>query len=191
MQSVKKSFSFYFIFIIFATHFFIIIIINTTFSITFITVPQGDDCGTDYCGPNSGCRIIGGNPICFCLPEYIGNPPVEPCKPPLDPCQPSPCGPNTECNIVNGYHRCTCKAGYVGSPNTIRGCNLPINPCAPNPCGPGALCDPGVLHFCYCRPGLVGDPFTGCEGNILFNIIQVCFSFIEIIYISNDIFICA
>ncbi|XP_047739044.1 uncharacterized protein LOC108675679 isoform X2 [Hyalella azteca] len=125
-------------------------------------IPQGDECDNNQCGPNSGCRIIGGAPQCFCLPEYIGNPPHETCKLPENPCEPSPCGPNTDCNIINGYYRCTCRAGFVGSPNTIRGCDKPVNPCAPNPCGPGALCDPGVLNFCYCRPGLVGDPFSGC-----------------------------
>ncbi|KAF2350557.1 EGF-like domain [Trinorchestia longiramus] len=125
-------------------------------------IPQGDECSDNQCGPNSGCRIIAGAVQCFCLPEFVGNPPYEHCKLPSDPCEPSPCGPNTDCNIINGYHRCTCKAGFIGSPNTIRGCDKPVNPCVPNPCGPGALCDPSVLNFCYCRPGLIGDPFSGC-----------------------------
>ena len=68
---------------------------------------------------------------------------------------------------MNGFHRCTCLEGYLGNPNTIRGCKEPINPCLPNPCGSGALCDPKRTSFCYCRPGLIGDPFTGCRGKIL------------------------
>ncbi|KAK8736643.1 hypothetical protein OTU49_017434, partial [Cherax quadricarinatus] len=126
-------------------------------------IPEGEDCEPNQCGPNSGCRIVGGAPICFCLPEFVGNPPSEPCSAPANPCHPSPCGPNTDCNVVNGYHRCTCKPGFVGKPNTIRGCEPPINPCVPSPCGDGALCDPNRSPFCVCRPGLVGDPFTGCK----------------------------
>lgn len=108
--------------------------------------------------------MVGGAPVCFCLPEFIGNPPSVACSPPSNPCSPSPCGPNTECNMVNGFHRCTCRPGYVGNPNTIRGCEPPVNPCVPSPCGQGALCDPNRKSFCYCRPGLIGDPYTGCRG---------------------------
>nr|XP_027235378.1 fibropellin-1-like [Penaeus vannamei] len=126
-------------------------------------VPEGKDCEPNPCGPNSGCRVVGGAPVCFCLPEFIGNPPSVACSPPSNPCSPSPCGPNTECNMVNGFHRCTCRPGYVGNPNTIRGCEPPVNPCVPSPCGQGALCDPNRKSFCYCRPGLIGDPYTGCR----------------------------
>ncbi|KAG7155061.1 Neurogenic locus Notch protein-like 4, partial [Homarus americanus] len=126
-------------------------------------IPEGEDCEPNSCGPNSGCRMVGGVPMCFCLPEFVGNPPSVPCSPPANPCEPSPCGPNTACNVVNGFHRCTCLPGFVGKPNTIRGCEEPANPCVPSPCGSGAICDADRSPFCFCRPGLVGDPYTGCR----------------------------
>lgn len=136
-----------------------------------LLVPEGDECEPNTCGPNSGCRLVSGTRICFCLPEFVGDPPSVPCSPPSNPCEPSPCGENTKCNVVNGFHRCTCLPGFIGHPNTIRGCEPPVNPCVPSPCGTGALCDPNRSPFCFCRPGLVGDPYTGCKGN---HIIFVC-----------------
>lgn len=132
--------------------------------LNFFTVLEGDDCDDNSCGPNSGCRVIAGSVHCFCLPEYVGNPPSEPCKKPETSCEPSPCGQNTNCHIVNGFHRCTCKSGYVGNPNTIRGCDVPLNPCDSNTCGEGAICNPTGSPLCSCRPGLVGDPFKSCKG---------------------------
>ncbi|MCL4137509.1 UNVERIFIED_CONTAM: hypothetical protein GTU68_046076, partial [Idotea baltica] len=98
-------------------------------------IPEGDTCTSNECGPNSGCRIISGKVHCFCLPEYVGDPPSSPCKRPDTSCEPTPCGLNTNCHVVNGFHRCTCVSGFIGNPNTIRGCDVPVNPCSPNPCG--------------------------------------------------------
>lgn len=127
-------------------------------------VPEGDECVPNPCGPNSGCRVVHGNAVCFCLPEFEGTPPQIPCQLPENPCNPSPCGPNTQCSILtNGFAKCTCLPGYLESPNTIRGCVEPKNPCDPNPCGPGAQCDPLREPVCVCPVGTIGNPFRKCE----------------------------
>ncbi|KAH1017853.1 hypothetical protein HUJ05_008447 [Dendroctonus ponderosae] len=126
-------------------------------------VPEGDECSPNPCGPNSGCRVVGGNAVCFCLPEFEGTPPQVPCSLPSNPCDPSPCGPNTQCSILaNGFAKCTCLPGFLESPNTIRGCIESRNPCEPNPCGAGALCDPHGEPVCSCPYGTNGNPFRGC-----------------------------
>lgn len=131
----------------------------------FVSVPEGDKCEPNPCGPNSGCRIVNGSPLCFCLPEYEGNPPSKPCSLPSNPCDPSPCGPNTQCAILsNGFAKCTCQPGFLESPNTIRGCVKVQNPCEPNPCGHGALCDPNREPSCFCPEPSVGNPYRSCAG---------------------------
>lgn len=133
------------------------------FLIEFIIVPEGDECTPNPCGPNSGCRLVGGQAVCFCLPEYEGTPPTVPCALPDNPCNPSPCGPNTQCTILsNGFAKCTCLHGYLESPNTIRGCVEQRNPCEPNPCGHGAQCDPHREPVCFCPYGLIGNPYRSC-----------------------------
>jgi hypothetical protein len=128
-----------------------------------IPVPEGDECSPNPCGPNSGCRVVGGKAVCFCLPEFEGTPPQTPCALPANPCNPSPCGPNTQCAILsNGFAKCTCLPGYLESPNTIRGCIEPKNPCEPNQCGQGALCDPLREPVCYCPAGTSGNPYRLC-----------------------------
>lgn len=105
-----------------------------------------------------------GAPVCFCLPEYEGQPPLIACELPSNPCDPSPCGPNTQCAVLsNGFSKCTCLPGYVESPNTIRGCVEPINPCEPNPCGNGAICDSSRQPVCYCPDNKIGNPFRSCD----------------------------
>lgn len=131
----------------------------------FVSVPEGDKCESNPCGPNSGCRVVNGLPLCFCLPEYEGNPPSKPCRLPSNPCDPSPCGPNTQCAILsNGFAKCTCLPGFLESPNTIRGCVKMRNPCEPNPCGHGALCDPNREPSCFCPEPSVGNPYRSCGG---------------------------
>ncbi|KDR12809.1 Putative fat-like cadherin-related tumor suppressor-like protein, partial [Zootermopsis nevadensis] len=116
------------------------------------------------CGPNSGCHIVNGSPLCFCLPEYEGNPPSESCHLPSNPCDPSPCGPNTQCAILsNGFAKCTCLPGFLESPNTIRGCVRKHNPCQPNPCGSGAICDPNKEPQCSCPESSFGNPYQSCH----------------------------
>lgn len=107
-------------------------------------------------------------PICFCLPEYEGNPPAKPCALPQNPCDPSPCGPNTQCTILsNGFSKCTCLPGYLESPNTIRGCLEQRNPCEPNPCGQGAQCDPHHEPVCFCPSGTIGNPYRSCSEPVI------------------------
>lgn len=153
-------------------------------------VPEGDECTPNPCGPNSGCRRVNGQPLCFCLPEFEGNPPERHCALPQNPCSPSPCGPNSknthvqlqriikikrklyfttaQCSILgNGFAKCTCLPGYIESPNTIRGCVEPKNPCEPNPCGPGAVCDSSRNPVCSCPEPLIGNPFRQCTAPVV------------------------
>ncbi len=128
-------------------------------------VPEGDECRPNPCGPNSGCRVVQGSAVCFCLPEFEGEPPITPCRLPQHPCNPSPCGPNTQCTLTDdGFAKCNCLPGYVESPNTIRGCVERRNPCEPNPCGYGAICDPNRTPCCFCPENTVGNPYKYCGG---------------------------
>lgn len=128
------------------------------------SVPEGNECEPNPCGPNSGCRLINSKPACFCLPNYDGQPPRQPCRLPNNPCNPSPCGPNTQCSILpNGFAKCTCLHGYVESQNTIRGCVEARNPCDPNTCGIGARCDPNRSPPCYCPENTIGNPYRSCN----------------------------
>lgn len=143
----------------------IILIFLQIFNIA--SVPEGDECHPNQCGINSGCRMINNTPVCFCLPEFEGNPPTTQCLPPANACNPSPCGPNTQCTrLSNGIAKCTCLPGYIESPNTIRGCVEPRNPCEPNPCGFGASCDVSRNPVCYCPESTVGNPFKQCTAPI-------------------------
>lgn len=129
----------------------------------WFSVPEGNECEPNPCGPYSGCRIIDNKPACFCLPNYEGDPPRQSCRLPNNPCNPSPCGPNTQCTLQsNGFAKCTCLPGYIESPNTIRGCVESRNPCEPNTCGSGARCDPNRATPCYCPENTLGNPYKSC-----------------------------
>ena len=143
------------------------ILVHTSHSPLFSTVPDGNECDSFDCGANTGCREVDNQPVCFCLPGFTGNPPATSCSPIRSPCEPSPCGPNTNCNVVYGFHRCTCQQGYFGDPNTIRGCAPPRDPCNPNPCGRGARCDASRNPTCYCPEGTIGDPYQGCRAQVV------------------------
>lgn len=135
-------------------------------------VPEGNECAPNPCGPNSGCRLVGGKAICFCLPEYEGTPPHVPCALPPNPCNPSPCGPNTQCAILsNGFAKCTCLPGYLESPNTIRGCIEQRDRCDPFPCGHGAQCDPQREPVCFCPAGTIGNPYRTCSYPVEINVL--------------------
>lgn len=137
---------------------------NTNRKHIFFSVPEGNECEPNPCGPYTGCRIIENKPACFCLPNYEGNPPRQPCRLPSNPCNPSPCGPNTQCTVLsNGFSKCTCLQGYVESPNTVRGCIEARNPCEPNTCGIGARCDPNRSPACYCPENTRGNPYKSCK----------------------------
>lgn len=146
----KKSVEFYFLsFYIFnknSTFFF------ESYSTVFPTIythyilvappPRRVVCEPSPCGPNSQCRIVGDQPACSCLPNYIGRPPN--CRPECindlecpnhlackndkcrDPC-PGSCGNNAQCTIVNHKPVCSCLPGYIGDP--ISSCRIAPPPC--------------------------------------------------------------
>lgn len=88
-------------------------------------------CDPSPCGPNSQCRESNGQPVCSCLPSYIGSPPG--CRPECvvssecsldkacinqkcaDPC-PGTCGLNARCNVINHSPICSCKSEHTGDP---------------------------------------------------------------------------
>lgn len=93
--------------------------------------PPVNPCDPSPCGPNSQCRVIGSQPACSCLPNYLGRPPN--CRPEctistecannlacqnekcVDPC-PGSCGDNAKCTVVNHNSVCSCLPGYIGDP---------------------------------------------------------------------------
>lgn len=86
-------------------------------------------CDPSPCGPNSQCRVIGTQPACSCLPNYIGRAPN--CRPECtlnaecpsnlacvnekcrDPC-PGACATFAKCTVVNHNAVCSCLPGYIG-----------------------------------------------------------------------------
>lgn len=86
-------------------------------------------CQPSPCGANAQCRESNGQPVCSCLPEFVGTPPT--CRPECvvssecpsdkacinqkckDPC-PGACGLNAECHVHNHSPLCACKSGYTG-----------------------------------------------------------------------------
>lgn len=101
-----------------------------------INIPSVDPCVPSPCGPNSQCRVIGNQPVCSCLPNYIGRAPN---------CRPE-CTINAECpgNLACLNEKCR-------------------DPC-PGSCGIHTTCV--VLRHspnCQCEPGYTGDPFVGCQ----------------------------
>ena len=94
-----------------------------------------DPCIQSPCGPNSKCRTINGQPVCTCLPNYIGKPPE--CKP--------------ECRISDD---CSLHMACIN--------NKCADPC-PNTCGLRAECSAkNHSPICTCPPGFTGDPFSEC-----------------------------
>lgn len=93
-------------------------------------------CSPSPCGPNSQCREINQQPVCSCLPNYIGSPPT---------CRPE-CLASQECSLNRACVNQKC-----------------IDPC-PGTCGIGAQCQV-VNHnpICSCHVGQTGDPFTRCR----------------------------
>lgn len=98
-------------------------------------------CVPSPCGPNSQCRVVGSQPACSCLQNFIGRPPN--CRPECindsecpnnlacknekcrDPCT-GYCGINAQCIVVNHGPVCSCLPGYIGDPSSS--CSLPL-PC--------------------------------------------------------------
>lgn len=108
-------------------------IINS-FIYSLVIKEKENVCSPSPCGPNSQCKDVSGQPVCSCLPTYVGNPPG--CRPEcvvssdcpsqlackdhkcINPC-PSPCGLNTKCIVVNHSPICSCAPGYSGNPFTV------------------------------------------------------------------------
>ena len=91
-------------------------------------------CVPNPCGVYSKCKEIGDQPVCFCLPNYIGSPPncrpecsvntdcpsnhaciSEKCR---DPCIGS-CGQNADCRVQNHIPTCLCQQDYTGDPFSL------------------------------------------------------------------------
>lgn len=95
------------------------------------TVINVEPCNPSPCGPNSQCRPITNQPVCSCLPTFIGTPPS--CHPEctisaecplneacnnqkcINPCLGS-CGYAAKCEVINHNPICSCPAGYTGDP---------------------------------------------------------------------------
>lgn len=153
-----------------------------------VTTERPPSCYPSPCGPNSQCQLIGNNPACSCLPNYIGSPPD--CRPECvissecasqlacinlkcrNPCDGS-CGVNARCHVVNHLPICSCEEGHTGDPFTQ--CTLipPTTPhpvitdrCNPSPCGPNAVCREGD---CTCLPEYIGNPYESCRPECVLN----------------------
>lgn len=152
--------------------------------------PSGNPCVPSPCGPNSQCRVVGSQPACSCLANFIGRPPN--CRPECtinaecpsnlaclnekcrDPC-PGSCGVYSTCTVVKHSPVCQCQVGYTGDP--FAGCSLipqlppePVNPCNPSPCGANAICkERNGAGSCTCIPEYFGDPYSGCRPECVIN----------------------
>lgn len=142
---------------------------------------------TGVCGYEAQCQPVNHAPICFCPPNYSGDPfvacfpsvpPTYPMVKPENPCDPSPCGPNSRCIISkNGYATCTCLPTFRGTPPACqpecivnsecpqnRACmnRKCVDPC-PGTCGYEAYCTI-INHnpICTCPIGTQGDPLLSC-----------------------------
>lgn len=98
-----------------------------------IIAAEENPCVPSPCGPNSQCKVVNQQPVCSCLPNYVGNPPG--CRPECtvstecpsnkacinqkcaDPC-PGSCGINADCAVINHSPVCSCRRGNTGDPFT-------------------------------------------------------------------------
>ena len=116
--------------------------LHDIFLLATTPTPVGNPCNPSPCGPNSQCKVIGTQPACSCLPNYVGRAPN--CRPECtldaecpsnlacqnercrDPCS-GACGTLAICTVVNHRAVCTCPQGYTGSPSAA--CILLPPPC--------------------------------------------------------------
>lgn len=153
-------------------------------------VEPKDPCQPSPCGPNAECRVVGDQPSCSCLPQFVGAPPT--CRPECvsnsecathlacinqkckDPC-PGICGVNAECRVVSHTPNCICVSGYLGNPFVQCLPPLPpkdevISPCQPSPCGSNARCSQrNNAGSCTCLPDFIGNPYEGCRPECTIN----------------------
>ena len=96
-----------------------------------------DPCKPSPCATNAICRVVGGRPICSCLPGHFGDP-IHICRP--------ECITNSECRLSQACigHKC-------------------VDPCR-GVCGEHASCRV-VLHapVCTCSEEYTGDPYSKCQ----------------------------
>lgn len=101
---------------------------------------------------------------CTCLAGYIESPnTIRGCVEPKNPCEPSPCGFGAVCD-ASRTPVCSCPEPLIGNP--FRVCENPVvtELCHPGPCGRNANCYvTNNLEQCYCKPGFIGDPYSGCR----------------------------
>lgn len=92
-------------------------------------------CQPNPCGPFSQCREYNNQPVCSCIPEYLGTPPA---------CHPE-CVMSSDCPSNKACSNQKC-----------------INPCE-GACGFAAHCQV-INHnpICICPSEMTGDPFTRC-----------------------------
>jgi len=98
-----------------------------------IPILPSTPCKPNSCGPNSQCQPRNDEPVCTCLPDFIGSPPNcraecisnNECSNHLacinkkcqNPCVGS-CGANANCHVVSHTPMCSCINGYTGDPFT-------------------------------------------------------------------------
>ena len=107
------------------------------------------------CGFNAECRVINHNPVCTCVPGYIGD-------------------PFRGCSLERKYQACLLflSAGESCELHCTNISATPVvnDPCDPNPCGPGAIPrQVGDECQCTCPPGLFGDPYRECKPECVIN----------------------
>lgn len=107
----------------------------TTFLVSFKAPSpvETDPCNPSPCGVNTRCD----NGVCYCLPEYFGNPNAG--------CRPE-CVLNTDCSSNRACIRNKC-----------------VDPCA-NACGQGAICEVfNHIPMCSCPSGTTGSALISCQ----------------------------
>nr|CAD7204573.1 unnamed protein product [Timema douglasi]CAD7413463.1 unnamed protein product [Timema poppensis] len=94
---------------------------------------------SQVCGRNTQCSMVGGRPVCSCLPGHHGNP--------ITGCQKGDCEENRDCS-----NRRSCVN------------NECVNPCNLQVCGVRAQCDvENHVPVCSCPQRYTGNPFQYCN----------------------------
>ena len=106
------------------------VIIRSSITV-FIGLVSANPCSPSPCGPNSQCRVVNEQPVCSCVPGFLGSPPT--CRPEctlssdcprdlacsnqkcINPCTGS-CGIRTQCQVINHNPICSCLPGNTGDP---------------------------------------------------------------------------
>lgn len=110
------------------------IIIFLLFFVSITVQYNINTCSSAVCGPNSQCREINNQPVCSCLPSYLGTPPA--CRPEcvvssecaqneacvsqkcVNPCI-GACGLRATCQVINHNPVCACLQRHSGNPFVV------------------------------------------------------------------------